>query len=255
MASELPPSKRARVALPSSAPGVYAQQALCHAPSPPRPSSAPCASAASPEEPEPCIALGSEDADYRRRAFTLTRVLRTGRGLDLAADATVDIGALLRHGALSGLTLSGLTRLAQEDNKGRFHICGTRIRACQGHMRCLAGVLQDEFYLQRIALASQLQLCVHYTSARSWPRIRAEGVRPMDRIHSHWCSVDSGPRRGTDVAIYLDVERPVPIDIGPALLAASLAYGWSPAVAGSAPRGPAAPRPASWRPWRAQSAS
>ena len=32
---------------------------------------------------------------------------------------------------------SGLTRLAQEDNKGRFHICGTRIRACQGHMRCL----------------------------------------------------------------------------------------------------------------------
>ena len=37
---------------------------------------------------------------------------------------------------------------------------------------------------------------VHYTSARSWPRIRAEGVRPMDRIHSHWCSVDSGPRRG-----------------------------------------------------------
>ncbi|PSM39182.1 RNA 2'-phosphotransferase [Streptomyces dioscori] len=123
-------------------------------------------------------------------------------GLTLDDGGWVEIGTLLAAAAAHGFpfTRDELDHVVADNDKRRFAIEGTRIRASQGHS------VEVDLGLPSATPPAYLY---HSTVARSLDAIRAEGLRPMDRHDVH-LSADRetatrvGARRGRPVVLSVD---------------------------------------------------
>ncbi|MZD04286.1 RNA 2'-phosphotransferase [Streptomyces sp. SID5785] len=114
----------------------------------------------------------------------------------------VEITALLAGAAGHGfpITRAELDRAVAENDKQRFTVDGTRIRANQGH------TIDVDLGLEPVAPPAYLY---HGTVPRFLAAIRAEGLRPMARHDVH-LSADRetatrvGARRGRPVVLSVD---------------------------------------------------
>ncbi|MGV9424079.1 RNA 2'-phosphotransferase [Streptomyces sp. NPDC003656] len=123
-------------------------------------------------------------------------------GLTLDAGGWVEIDALMTAAAAHGFpfTRAELDHVVAVNDKKRYAVEGTRIRASQGHtVRVDLG----------LAPATPPPYLYHGTVARSLDAIRAEGLRPMSRHDVH-LSADRetatrvGSRRGRPVVLAVD---------------------------------------------------
>ncbi|MDX3309015.1 RNA 2'-phosphotransferase [Streptomyces sp. NPDC054884] len=125
---------------------------------------------------------------------------RIGLTLDEAGWVEIDelIAACAAHGFR--FTRDELDHVVAANDKKRFAIDGTRIRASQGHS------VEVDLGLEPAVPPSYLY---HGTVARSLDAIRAEGLRPMNRHDVH-LSADRetatrvGARRGRPVVLSVD---------------------------------------------------
>ncbi|WP_328434316.1 RNA 2'-phosphotransferase [Streptomyces sp. NBC_00425] len=125
---------------------------------------------------------------------------RIGLTLDAAGWVEIDelISACAEHGFR--FTRDELDHVVAANDKKRFAIDGTRIRASQGHS------VEVDLGLEPAVPPSYLY---HGTGARSLDAIRAEGLRPMNRHDVH-LSADRetatrvGARRGRPVVLSVD---------------------------------------------------
>ncbi|MGC5567117.1 RNA 2'-phosphotransferase [Streptomyces sp. FR-108] len=123
-------------------------------------------------------------------------------GLVLDDGGWVEIGTLMAAASAHGFpfTRDELDHVVTHNDKRRFAIEGTRIRASQGHSVAV------DLGLPSAAPPAYLY---HGTVARSLDAIRAEGLRPMDRHDVH-LSADRetaarvGARRGRPVVLSVD---------------------------------------------------
>ncbi|WP_030209280.1 RNA 2'-phosphotransferase [Streptomyces bikiniensis] len=123
-------------------------------------------------------------------------------GLALDAQGWTEIDALLRAAAEHGFPISReeLDHVVATNDKKRFAIEGTRIRASQGH------TVQVDLDLPAAEPPAYLY---HGTVAGRLPSIRAEGLRPMARHHVHLSpdretATRVGARRGRPVVLSVD---------------------------------------------------
>ncbi|MFI8166876.1 RNA 2'-phosphotransferase [Streptomyces sp. NPDC085931] len=125
---------------------------------------------------------------------------RIGIALDEAGWVEIDtlIAAAAAHGF--GFTREELNHVVATNDKRRFAVDGTRIRASQGHS------IDVDLGLPPAEPPAWLY---HGTVARHLDAIRAEGLRPMDR-HAVHLSPDRetatrvGARRGRPVVLTVD---------------------------------------------------
>ncbi|MEU8529204.1 MULTISPECIES: RNA 2'-phosphotransferase [Streptomyces] len=123
-------------------------------------------------------------------------------GLVLDAQGWTEIDTLLRATAAHGfpITRAELDHVVASNDKKRFAVEGTRIRASQGH------TVEVDLDLPAVEPPAYLY---HGTVARFLDAIRAEGLRPMARHHVH-LSADRetatrvGARRGRPVILSVD---------------------------------------------------
>ena len=123
-------------------------------------------------------------------------------GLVLDAQGWTEIDALLRAAAAHGfpITRAELDHAVAANDKKRFAVEGSRIRASQGH------TVEVDLGLP---VAEPPAYLYHGTVARFLDAIRAEGLRPMARHHVH-LSADRetatrvGARRGRPVVLNVD---------------------------------------------------
>ncbi|QNE76152.1 RNA 2'-phosphotransferase [Streptomyces finlayi] len=122
-------------------------------------------------------------------------------GLTLDAQGWVPIDDLLRATARQGfaLTRGELEHVVAANDKQRFAVDGDRIRASQGHS------VPVELGLPPAEPPAYLY---HGTVGRALARIRAEGLRPMDRHHVHL-----SPDRGTATRVGARRGRPVVLSV------------------------------------------
>ncbi|MDV9188498.1 RNA 2'-phosphotransferase [Streptomyces sp. SR27] len=123
-------------------------------------------------------------------------------GLVLDAHGWTEIEALLQATARNGfvITREELDHVVATNDKKRFAIEGTRIRASQGHT---IAVDLD------LPAAEPPAYLYHGTVAALLPAIRAEGLRPMARHHVHLSpdretATRVGARRGRPVVLSVD---------------------------------------------------
>ncbi len=123
-------------------------------------------------------------------------------GLVLDANGWTEIDALLQATARHGfpITREELAHVVATNDKQRFAIEGTRIRASQGHT---VDVDLD------LPAAEPPAYLYHGTVAAHLPAIRAEGLRPMARHHVHLSpdretATRVGARRGRPVVLSVD---------------------------------------------------
>ncbi|MFI9119203.1 RNA 2'-phosphotransferase [Streptomyces bikiniensis] len=123
-------------------------------------------------------------------------------GLALDAQGWTEIDALLRAAAEHGFPISReeLDHVVATNDKKRFAIEGTRIRASQGH------TVRVDLDLPAAEPPAYLY---HGTVAGRLPSIRAEGLRPMARHHVHLSpdretATRVGARRGRPVVLSVD---------------------------------------------------
>lgn len=129
-------------------------------------------------------------------------------GLVLDAHGWTEIEALLGALARNGfpITREELDHVVAANDKKRFAIEGTRIRASQGH------TVEVDLDLPPAEPPAYLY---HGTVAAVLPAIRAEGLRPMARHHVHLSpdretATRVGARRGRPVVISVDSRRHAP---------------------------------------------
>ncbi|MER6672056.1 RNA 2'-phosphotransferase [Streptomyces sp. NPDC000983] len=123
-------------------------------------------------------------------------------GLTLDEAGWVEIDTLIAAAAAHGFRFSRaeLDHVVATNDKRRFAVDGTRIRASQGHS------IEVELGL---APATPPAYLYHGTVARNLDAIRAEGLRPMNRHDVH-LSADRetatrvGARRGRPVVLSVD---------------------------------------------------
>ncbi|MFC8506341.1 RNA 2'-phosphotransferase [Streptomyces sp. NPDC057411] len=123
-------------------------------------------------------------------------------GLVLDPHGWTEIDALLRAAAAHGfpITRAELDHVVAVNDKKRFAIEGTRIRASQGH------TVEVDLDLPAAEPPAYLY---HGTVAAVLPAIRAEGLRPMARHHVHLSpdretATRVGARRGRPVVLSVD---------------------------------------------------
>lgn len=152
----------------------------------------------------------------------LSWLLRHGahkEGLNIGADGYMQVTAILNHSNYAPhYTLATIKRLVENDNKQRFslsYLSGTGeylIKANQGHSM---QAVEAELCLTPIQDATEVPLAVHGTYYRFWDKIRAEGLRTMQRNHIHFAVTDkvkpgiSGFRSDCQVLIYVDVAKAI----------------------------------------------
>ncbi|MFF5342034.1 RNA 2'-phosphotransferase [Streptomyces althioticus] len=125
-------------------------------------------------------------------------------GLTPDAAGWVEIDALIAAAADHGfpITRDELDHVVAADDKRRFAVDGSRIRASQGH------TIPVDLQLPTAVPPPRLY---HGTVARNLDAIRAEGLRPMDR-HAVHLSADRetatrvGARRGRPVVLSVDAD-------------------------------------------------
>ncbi|MFE5910283.1 RNA 2'-phosphotransferase [Streptomyces wedmorensis] len=123
-------------------------------------------------------------------------------GLALDGNGWTEIDALLRAAAEHGFPISReeLDHVVATNDKKRFAIEGTRIRASQGH------TVEVDLDLPAAEPPAYLY---HGTVASRLPAIRTEGLRPMARHHVHLSpdretATRVGARRGRPVVLSVD---------------------------------------------------
>lgn len=123
-------------------------------------------------------------------------------GLELDANGWTEIDTLLQATARHGfpITREELAHVVATNDKRRFAIEGTRIRASQGH------TVDVDLNLPAAEPPAYLY---HGTVAAHLPAIRAEGLRPMARHHVHLSpdretATRVGARRGRPVVLSVD---------------------------------------------------
>lgn len=123
-------------------------------------------------------------------------------GLTLDEGGWVEIDALLGAAAAHGfrITRDELDHVVATNDKKRFAIEGTRIRASQGHSIDIDLDLPS---------ATPPPYLYHGTVARALDAIRAEGLRPMNRHDVHLSpdretATRVGARRGRPVVLSVD---------------------------------------------------
>ncbi|MFK4146164.1 RNA 2'-phosphotransferase [Streptomyces sp. NPDC004065] len=123
-------------------------------------------------------------------------------GLVLDENGWVEIDALIAAAAAHGFpfTRQELDHVVAANDKKRFAVDGTRIRASQGH-----SVRVD----LALAPATPPPYLYHGTVARNLEAIRAEGLRPMNRHDVHLSpdretATRVGARRGRPVVLSVD---------------------------------------------------
>lgn len=123
-------------------------------------------------------------------------------GLSLDEAGWVEIGTLMAAAAAHGFpfTRAELDHVVTHNDKRRFAIDGTRIRASQGHT-----VTVD----LGLAPAAPPAYLYHGTVARVLDAIRTEGLRPMNRHDVHLSpdresATRVGARRGRPVVLSVD---------------------------------------------------
>ncbi|MFD8412691.1 MULTISPECIES: RNA 2'-phosphotransferase [unclassified Streptomyces] len=123
-------------------------------------------------------------------------------GLTLDLHGWVEIDALLRAAAAHGfpITRAELDHVVAANDKQRFAVEGTRIRANQGHT---VPVDLD------LPAAEPPAYLYHGTVAAALGAIRAEGLRPMARHHVHLSpdretATRVGARRGRPIVLSVD---------------------------------------------------
>ncbi|MFF8015564.1 RNA 2'-phosphotransferase [Streptomyces sp. NPDC007929] len=127
-------------------------------------------------------------------------------GLTLDEAGWVEIDALLAAAGAHGFrfTREELDHVVASNDKRRFAVEGTRIRASQGH-----SVEVD----LGLAPATPPTHLYHGTVARSLDAIRAEGLRPMNRHAVHL-----SPDRETATRVGARRGRPVVLDVDAAAM-------------------------------------
>ncbi|MFJ5150644.1 RNA 2'-phosphotransferase [Streptomyces sp. NPDC088353] len=123
-------------------------------------------------------------------------------GLTLDEGGWVEIDALIRAAAANGFRFSReeLDHVVATNDKRRFAIEGSRIRASQGHS---IGVALG------LPAATPPPYLYHGTVARNLEAIRSEGLRPMNRHDVHLSSdretaTRVGARSGRPVVLVVD---------------------------------------------------
>lgn len=123
-------------------------------------------------------------------------------GLTLDEAGWVEIDALIAAAAAHGFrfTREELDHVVAHNDKRRFAVDGTRIRASQGH------TVDIDLGL---APATPPPYLYHGTVARNLDAIRAEGLRPMNRHDVHLSpdretATRVGARRGRPVVLSVD---------------------------------------------------
>ncbi|MFI0987874.1 RNA 2'-phosphotransferase [Streptomyces exfoliatus] len=123
-------------------------------------------------------------------------------GLELDANGWTEIDTLLQATTRHGfpITREELAHVVATNDKRRFAIEGTRIRASQGH------TVDVDLNLPAAEPPAYLY---HGTVAAHLPAIRAEGLRPMARHHVHLSpdretATRVGARRGRPVVLSVD---------------------------------------------------
>ncbi|MFF8833943.1 RNA 2'-phosphotransferase [Streptomyces sp. NPDC015130] len=123
-------------------------------------------------------------------------------GLALDAQGWTEIDALLGAAAAHGfpITREELDHVVATNDKKRFAIDGTRIRASQGH------TVEVDLDLP---VAEPPAYLYHGTVADRLPAIRAEGLRPMARHRVHLSpdretATSVGARRGRPIVLSVD---------------------------------------------------
>jgi putative RNA 2'-phosphotransferase len=123
-------------------------------------------------------------------------------GLALDEGGWVEIDALLAAAAAHGFRISRdeLDHVVATNDKKRFAIAGTRIRASQGHSVDVDLGLPP---------ATPPAFLFHGTVVRNLDAIRAEGLRPMNRHDVHLSpdretATRVGARRGRPVVLTVD---------------------------------------------------
>ncbi|TQK53130.1 putative RNA 2'-phosphotransferase [Streptomyces sp. SLBN-118] len=123
-------------------------------------------------------------------------------GITLDENGWVAVDELMRAAAAHGFrfTRAELDHVVAVNDKKRFTIDGTRIRANQGH------TVEVDLDLPTAEPPAYLY---HGTVARSLDAIRAEGLRPMKRHHVHLSpdretATRVGARRGRPVVLSVD---------------------------------------------------
>lgn len=156
-----------------------------------------------------CAPRGHSDVMDERRTVKVSKYLSKHLrhqperiGLTLDPSGWVEIDVLMRAAAAHGFpfTRDELDHVVAANDKQRFAVDGSRIRASQGHtVRIDLGLPPAEppAYLY------------HGTVSRSLDAIRAEGLRPMNRHHVHLSpdretATRVGARRGRPVVLAVD---------------------------------------------------
>lgn len=123
-------------------------------------------------------------------------------GLTLGEGGWVEIGTLIEAAAEHGFrfTREELDHVVATNDKRRFAVEGTRIRASQGHS------VEVDLALPAATPPAYLY---HGTVARNLDAIRAEGLKPMNRHDVHLSpdretATRVGARRGRPVVLSVD---------------------------------------------------
>lgn len=127
----------------------------------------------------------------------------------------IDVDVMLKHREFISkrYTLDEIKSVVSNDRKQRFTLDiqpngKIRIKANQGHS--MANV---QITLNKIDDPSKIPIAVHGTYYRFWEKIKAEGLKKMNRNHIHlteherFNSNTSGFRSNSQILIYIDVSK------------------------------------------------
>jgi putative RNA 2'-phosphotransferase len=136
----------------------------------------------------------------------LSWLLRHGAneaGLSMDAAGFVELDALLEHAALSR---GQLERIIAENNKARFEVRGSRVRAVQGHSLTGTPVTLEglEATWEQVRDDTLLVHGTHVDAARAI--LSGDGIHPAARTHVHLAaSAEAKVGKRHQVAVLLEV--------------------------------------------------
>lgn len=145
-----------------------------------------------------------------RQSKRLSWLLRHGApqvGLAMNPAGWVEVQALLSH---ISIDIDELQRIIEGNNKARFQMMGSQIRATQGHSLETTPVTQEALERSWEVYSSDSDWIWHATQAKYLESIRENGILRGDRSHVHLASSTQskvGKRTGAPIVLKVSVER------------------------------------------------
>lgn len=143
---------------------------------------------------------------------TLSYILRHGaekEGIPISYDGYVhvrDIQDYYRKTTGNAPTLETLEHVVLTNDKQRFHLEGTRIRANQGHSKNLSVAVP----MHKVQTYSEIPVVLHGSYKKYKWSIKKDGLSRMSRQHIH-CATSkdtvSGMRKDCDMIIRIDARK------------------------------------------------